>query len=833
MLGIRPSMVRVCAGSLLLSGAFVGVFGAAGVPDAFAAGQCGANGTYSTTGGTSSCSYTGTGADTFTVPAGVTNVEAVADGGAGAANGGRGAQVTAYLTVTPGTTENVEVGVGGGSNGFYGGGPGGGLSGIYTCADVTDVTCAVLVAGGGGGRTVVNVSAGGGDAGMGTGSCNAGQAGESNPSGTAGTGGTCSAGGTGNGGGGDGGPGSGGNGCCYYEGGGGAGYYGGGSGSGYNGGGAGGGSSFVEAGASNVSMVANRSGTPSMTIWWGAGPPSATISSPGGGSTYTPGQSVATSFACSQATGGSPVASCTDSNGSASATGTLDTSTVGTFTYMVTAVSADGEIGTSSISYSVAWPPGSPCGTRGTPVSANECSYTTVGEDTFTVPPGVTTVKVVADGGAGAANGGHGAEVTAYLAVTLGTAESVAVGMGGGQHGFYGGGDGGGLSGIYTCADVTDVACAVLVAGGGGGRTEAGGGDGGDAGIGSASCNPGADGQSTAGNSDGGGGGTCTGGGTGTNGNGAGGPGAGGTEGIYYDGGGGAGYYGGASGSGYAGGGGGGGSSFVDASASNVSMVTNTAGSPSLTITWDTPGTALAIGAPPANITVAASGPDGAAVNYTPPTATDESGEVPPVSCDHPSGSTFPLGTTAVTCTVTDADDIPSSVSNSFTVTVYDTDLAISTPANIVAVATSPSGAAVSFTPPTATDEDGTTVSVSCAPLSGSVFPIGTTTVTCSASDSDDANSPVSTSFTVKVGGASALLANLAISVQGVGPGNSLPAKVAAAESYLAAGDLTDTCLTLTALVNEVNAQTNKSITAGVASKLIAATQLIRAVLHC
>jgi hypothetical protein len=35
-----------------------------------------------------------------------------------------------------------------------------------------------------------------------------------------------------------------------------------------------------------------------------------------------------------------------------------------------------------------------------------------------------------------------------------------------------------------------------------------------------------------------------------------------------------------------------------------------------------------------------------------------------------PSGSTFPIGTTTVTCAATDTDDTPSTVAASFTVTV-------------------------------------------------------------------------------------------------------------------------------------------------------------------
>jgi hypothetical protein len=73
---------------------------------------------------------------------------------------------------------------------------------------------------------------------------------------------------------------------------------------------------------------------------------------------------------------------------------------------------------------------------------------------------------------------------------------------------------------------------------------------------------------------------------------------------------------------------------------------------------------------------VQATSPAGAAVAFTVPTASDEAGEAPVVTCTDPannvrhSGDTFPVGLTVLTCTATDGDDTPSSVSTNLTITV-------------------------------------------------------------------------------------------------------------------------------------------------------------------
>jgi hypothetical protein len=244
----------------------------------------------------------------------------------------------------------------------------------------------------------------------------------------------------------------------------------------------------------------------------------------------------------------------------------------------------------------------------------------------------------------------------------------------------------------------------------------------------------------------------------------------------------------------------------------------------------------LALSGLPSDQTVTATSANGAVVSYTPPTATDDDGETPPVSCAPAPGSTLGVGTTSVTCTATDADDSNSPVSQTFFITVTDSDLALqNVPANITTDATGPGGTVVNYTPPNATDEGGQTPPVSCAPAPGSTFGVGTTSVTCTATaaDADDSNSPVSSSFTVHVKGAAEQLSDLANAVKGVGPGTSLADKVATIQSYLANGNTTGACTALRAFISQVEAAAGKSIPAATAAALIADAQRIERVVPC
>jgi X-Pro dipeptidyl-peptidase len=58
-------------------------------------------------------------------------------------------------------------------------------------------------------------------------------------------------------------------------------------------------------------------------------------------------------------------------------------------------------------------------------------------------------------------------------------------------------------------------------------------------------------------------------------------------------------------------------------------------------------------------------------------------------------------------------------------------------PADILTATTDPTGTVVNYTNPTATDNEDPNPVVTCAPAAGSRFPVGTTTVTCTARDAN------------------------------------------------------------------------------------------------
>ena len=133
--------------------------------------------------------------------------------------------------------------------------------------------------------------------------------------------------------------------------------------------------------------------------------------------------------------------------------------------------------------------------------------------------------------------------------------------------------------------------------------------------------------------------------------------------------------------------------------------------------------------------------------------AIDDTGYTTEPKCNPPSGSYFPIGTTTVTCSVSDA--IGNTTSSSFDVHIlaYD-DNSDKTPPTITAlndvtkyVGNGSLGGFVTYPIPNVYDNVGVTFGPECVPISGSMFMIGTTQITCIASD--DAGNTSSSNFNI------------------------------------------------------------------------------------
>jgi hypothetical protein len=157
-------------------------------------------------------------------------------------------------------------------------------------------------------------------------------------------------------------------------------------------------------------------------------------------------------------------------------------------------------------------------------------------------------------------------------------------------------------------------------------------------------------------------------------------------------------------------------------------------------------------------------------------------------------------------------------------------------PGIITVPASSPAGAVVTYAV-SASDPDDTAglLTLTCAPLSGSTFPIGTTTVTCSAHD--PSGNASAGSFQVVVTGADAQLTNLINLVDSFhlahGLQNSLDVKLQATLAALQVGDSATACGSLTAFTNEVSAQSDHGLTTSQAQQLLDAASRIAAVIGC
>ncbi|MYL22182.1 HYR domain-containing protein, partial [Halobacillus litoralis] len=124
----------------------------------------------------------------------------------------------------------------------------------------------------------------------------------------------------------------------------------------------------------------------------------------------------------------------------------------------------------------------------------------------------------------------------------------------------------------------------------------------------------------------------------------------------------------------------------------------------------------------------------GAIVNYPDPVVMDNCPGATS-ACDPPSGSFFPVGTTQVTCIATDASGNESEPCM-FEITVNDTEPPIISCPDDIIQDNDPGqcGAIVNYPDPVVMDNCPGATSA-CDPPSGSFFPVGTTQVTCIATD--------------------------------------------------------------------------------------------------
>jgi hypothetical protein len=232
------------------------------------------------------------------------------------------------------------------------------------------------------------------------------------------------------------------------------------------------------------------------------------------------------------------------------------------------------------------------------------------------------------------------------------------------------------------------------------------------------------------------------------------------------------------------------------------------------------------------DLTIEAASPYGTALDYE-VTATDpEDGELP-VNCDPPKGGEHPLGPVQVTCTATDSDGLTATAS--FTVTFADTTAPVMELRDMTAVPDGPNGTLLGWnTNPT--DNADWYPSVVCEPESFEfVFPIGDTTVTCTATD-DSGNSSTG-SFNVHVLSAAELLRQAESSLvdYGVDPTlrRSLTAELEAAARAAEKGKKAATCSAITDYQDHVRAQSGKKLSEETAEALLANADYIRRIVPC
>jgi hypothetical protein len=235
----------------------------------------------------------------------------------------------------------------------------------------------------------------------------------------------------------------------------------------------------------------------------------------------------------------------------------------------------------------------------------------------------------------------------------------------------------------------------------------------------------------------------------------------------------------------------------------------------------------------PGDVTVEATSPYGTPLDYDVRATDPEDGDVP-VSCVPARGGEYPLGPVPVTCTATDSDGLTGT--GSFVVTFVDTTAPVMQLEPITAVPNGPDGTRLGWnTHPT--DNADWYPEVVCEPESFSdfVFPIGDTTVTCTATD-DSGNSSTGT-FVVHVLSVAELLrqAQSYLVEIAVEPTlrKSLSAELETAARAAERGKDAATCSAIGEYQNHVRAQSGKKLSVETADDLLVNADAIRDIVPC
>lgn len=152
----------------------------------------------------------------------------------------------------------------------------------------------------------------------------------------------------------------------------------------------------------------------------------------------------------------------------------------------------------------------------------------------------------------------------------------------------------------------------------------------------------------------------------------------------------------------------------------------------------------------PKAVSVRSTTSTGTPVTYPEAKVVDAVDPHPTVTYSRPSGSIFPIGTTTVVVTATDAAGHSATCTFTVSVSLDDhTPPSLQCSGNVTATATGPDGAVVNYPPAQVSDTQDPNPTVTYSRPSGSRFPIGDTTVDVSATDAS--NNVSRCSFTVTV----------------------------------------------------------------------------------